>query len=182
MLLFSLYSRRKDRTGAPSNIATLTANVHGSKVERLQRWFAINNRHLELLPILAAVTETAKLRDLAPKAYMPSWHRPSLGAPGVVGAYSWTGGQTNEGGAWVYHGADTAEHGVPDWHAEDEQASNHFGTALACAGDGDGDAYADGFRELRRRACAVPGVHRLKAQDTALAMRRQGFEFRWSKS
>jgi hypothetical protein len=61
----------------------------------------------------------------------------------VVGAYLWTSGQTNEGGAWVYHGSAAGVHTVPDWHAEGNQTSAHFATAVATAGDVNGDAYAD---------------------------------------
>jgi hypothetical protein len=61
----------------------------------------------------------------------------------IVGAYLWTAGQTNEGGAWVYHGSAAGVHVVPDWHAEGEQTSAHFGTSVATAGDVNGDAYAD---------------------------------------
>jgi hypothetical protein len=61
----------------------------------------------------------------------------------IVGAYLWTSGQNDEGGAWVYHGSSSGVHVAPDWHAEGEQTSAHFGTAVATAGDVNGDAYAD---------------------------------------
>jgi hypothetical protein len=61
----------------------------------------------------------------------------------IVGAHMWSGGLTNEGGAWVYHGSATGVHVVPDWHTEGEQAGAQFGTAVATAGDVNSDAYAD---------------------------------------
>ncbi len=61
----------------------------------------------------------------------------------IVGAYLWTNGQSNEGGAWVYHGSSAGVISAPKWHDEGDQASAHFGTSVAGAGDVNGDGYAD---------------------------------------
>jgi hypothetical protein len=61
----------------------------------------------------------------------------------IVGAYLWSSGNSNEGGAWVYHGSAAGVISAPKWHAEGNQNSAHFGTAVAGAGDVNGDGYAD---------------------------------------
>ncbi len=61
----------------------------------------------------------------------------------IVGAYLWNNGESNEGGAWVYHGSSSGVISAPKWHAEGDQTSGHFGAAVASAGDVNGDGYAD---------------------------------------
>jgi hypothetical protein len=61
----------------------------------------------------------------------------------IVGAYLWSGGESYEGGAWVYQGGASGPHNTPDWHAESNQGSAHFGYAVGTAGDVNGDGYAD---------------------------------------
>ena len=62
----------------------------------------------------------------------------------IVGARLWnSGGTSNGGGAWVYHGSSTGPHATHDWHAANSQASAHFGQSAGSAGDLNGDGYAD---------------------------------------
>ena len=61
----------------------------------------------------------------------------------IVGAYLWSEGESNEGGAWVYHGAASGPHSAPDWHTEGNQVSAHFGYSVGTAGDVNGDGYAE---------------------------------------
>ena len=61
----------------------------------------------------------------------------------IVGAYNFDNGQTNEGRAFVYHGSAAGLSTTADWTAESDQAETYFGTALATAGDVNGDGYAD---------------------------------------
>ena len=61
----------------------------------------------------------------------------------IVGAFSYSNGQTDEGGAWVYHGYASGVHSVPDWHVEGNQASGYLGGSVSTAGDVNGDGYDD---------------------------------------
>ena len=61
----------------------------------------------------------------------------------IVGAYQWNEGETDEGGAWVYHGAESGLDVDADWHAQGGQIGASFGTSVASAGDVNGDGYAD---------------------------------------
>ncbi|MES2772772.1 MAG: FG-GAP-like repeat-containing protein [Bacteroidota bacterium] len=61
----------------------------------------------------------------------------------IVGAPFYDNGQTNEGAAFIYYGSLV---GVNETVAETLQANQdnaNFGTAVACAGDVDGNGYAD---------------------------------------
>jgi len=60
-----------------------------------------------------------------------------VGAPGV------TNGEVGEGAAFVYLGGPSGLSTTPDWSAEGNQATAAFGTAVAGAGDVNGDGYAD---------------------------------------
>jgi hypothetical protein len=68
----------------------------------------------------------------------------------IIGAPSYDSGQTNEGAAFVYHGAangiNGGTHGLPlnaAWTAEGDQADAEFGRSVGTAGDVNGDGYAD---------------------------------------
>ena len=63
----------------------------------------------------------------------------------VVGAPGYTdnpGTEDNEGGAFVYYGGSTPDT-TPDWSTDSDQASASLGSAVAPAGDFNGDGYAD---------------------------------------
>jgi hypothetical protein len=61
----------------------------------------------------------------------------------IVGAPSYDNGQTNEGKAYVYHGAAGGLSITPSWTAESNQALAYFGRAVSSGGDVNGDGYAD---------------------------------------
>jgi hypothetical protein len=61
----------------------------------------------------------------------------------VVGAYYYDNGQTDEGGAFLYHGSSAGLGPAPAWTYEGNQANSHFGGAVAGAGDVNADGYAD---------------------------------------
>jgi hypothetical protein len=61
----------------------------------------------------------------------------------IVGAERFDNGQTDEGRAFVYHGSATGLLLTAAWTAESNQASAHFGSSVATAGDVNGDGYSD---------------------------------------
>jgi hypothetical protein len=61
----------------------------------------------------------------------------------IVGADYYTNGQTQEGGAFVFHGSSSGLSAAPNWTAESNQANSLFGSPVASAGDVNGDGYAD---------------------------------------
>jgi hypothetical protein len=61
----------------------------------------------------------------------------------IVGAYAWDDGQTNEGGAWVYHGSATGMISAPAWYKDSGHADVWFGYSVGTAGDVNGDGYSD---------------------------------------
>ena len=61
----------------------------------------------------------------------------------VVGAPLYSGGQTEEGRAYVYHGSASGLAANPAWVAESDQAGARYGGSVATAGDVNGDGYAD---------------------------------------
>ncbi len=61
----------------------------------------------------------------------------------IVGAANYSNGQTNEGRAFIYHGAANGLSTTASWTAESDQASAYFGVSVATAGDVNGDGYSD---------------------------------------
>jgi len=61
----------------------------------------------------------------------------------IIGAYGYSNSEQGEGRAFVYYGSTSGLSLAPNWVAESNQASAHFGFSVACAGDVNGDGYAD---------------------------------------
>ncbi|MCP4344379.1 MAG: hypothetical protein GY795_02510, partial [Desulfobacterales bacterium] len=61
----------------------------------------------------------------------------------IVGAKYYDNGESDEGGAFVYHGSASGLSATPDWTAESNQASAWFGISVGTAGDVNNDGYAD---------------------------------------
>jgi hypothetical protein len=61
----------------------------------------------------------------------------------IVGAFGYDNGQTDEGGAFVYHGSSTGLVSTIAWHAESGQVGAFFGWSVGTAGDFNGDGFAD---------------------------------------
>jgi len=61
----------------------------------------------------------------------------------VVGANSYSNGQSDEGRAFAYHGSPAGLSATPNWTAESNQADTWFGISVAGAGDVNGDGYDD---------------------------------------
>jgi hypothetical protein len=61
----------------------------------------------------------------------------------IIGAWQYYGGLVGEGAAFVYHGSPTGLAAAPAWWREGDQFTAHFGEAVACAGDINGDGFAD---------------------------------------
>ena len=64
-------------------------------------------------------------------------------ADAIVGAYYYSIGQSNEGAAFVYHGAPTGLGPAAAWSAEGNQNMAVLGYSVDTAGDVNGDGYAD---------------------------------------
>ena len=60
----------------------------------------------------------------------------------LVGAWEWSGGETNEGKAFLYLGGDPLDVGS-DWSFEADEAEANCGRAVGSAGDVDGDGRTD---------------------------------------
>ena len=61
----------------------------------------------------------------------------------IIGSYLYDGGQSNEGRAFVYHGAPTGLSSVRGWDVESNQSGAGLGFSVATAGDVNGDGYSD---------------------------------------
>ncbi len=61
----------------------------------------------------------------------------------IVGAQYYSNGESNEGGAFVYHGSSTGLSATASWTAESNQVEAYFGISVASAGDVNGDGYSD---------------------------------------
>ncbi|MDX9954016.1 MAG: integrin alpha [Anaerolineae bacterium] len=61
----------------------------------------------------------------------------------LIGARLYDGGQSDEGRAYVYHGAPAGLSATAGWTAEGNQTDAYFGVSVGTAGDVNGDGYAD---------------------------------------
>ena len=61
----------------------------------------------------------------------------------VVGAPNYDNGSFNEGMVLVYHGSSTGLSTTPAWTRDSDQADSRYGSAVASAGDFNGDGYDD---------------------------------------
>jgi hypothetical protein len=61
----------------------------------------------------------------------------------VIGASAYSGGQPNEGRAYVYHGGAGGLAALPAWTSEPDQTSASFGYTVAGAGDVNADGYSE---------------------------------------
>jgi len=61
----------------------------------------------------------------------------------IIGAARFDNGETNEGGALVYHGSSMGLLQTPGWSAEGNQNEAVFGSKVSTAGDINGDGYSD---------------------------------------
>ncbi|MBP7149085.1 MAG: FG-GAP repeat protein [Acidobacteria bacterium] len=61
----------------------------------------------------------------------------------VVGASTFSNGQTSEGRAFVYLGSASGLGAAPAWTAESDQANASFGVRVGSAGDVNGDGFSD---------------------------------------
>ena len=61
----------------------------------------------------------------------------------VAGAYFYDNGETDEGGAFIYHGSVSGINTVAVTSLESNQVNGYFGVSVAAAGDVNGDGYSD---------------------------------------
>jgi hypothetical protein len=61
----------------------------------------------------------------------------------IIGAMLYDDGELNEGRAFVFHGGPDGLGGASAWSSEGNQANAYWGTALASAGDVNGDGFDD---------------------------------------
>ena len=80
-----------------------------------------------------------------------AWFGTSVGTAGdvngdsdvIVWANRYDNGETDEGRAFVYHGAAAGLSATAGWTAESDQANAFFGISVGTAGDVNGDGYSD---------------------------------------
>ena len=63
----------------------------------------------------------------------------------VAGAPRWSGGEADEGKAWLYHGGPGGPPAVANWSIESGNAGARFGEVVGTAGDVNGDGFSDLF-------------------------------------
>ena len=61
----------------------------------------------------------------------------------IVGAYTYSNGESQEGRAYVYQGSATGLSTTANWTAESDQVNALFGYSVSSAGDVNGDGYSD---------------------------------------
>ncbi|MBK9226691.1 MAG: FG-GAP repeat protein [Ignavibacteria bacterium] len=61
----------------------------------------------------------------------------------IVGAHTYSNGQSAEGSAFLFHGSLTGLSLTPNWTGESNQASSEYGYSVSTAGDVNGDGYSD---------------------------------------
>ncbi len=61
----------------------------------------------------------------------------------IIGAPGYDNGQTNEGAVFFYEGSPAGPSTSPDWSAESNRENAYFGSAVATAGDVNGDSFSD---------------------------------------
>jgi hypothetical protein len=61
----------------------------------------------------------------------------------IIGAPFYDNDQTDEGGAFVYHGSETGLSSDPNWSAESNQVEAYFGLSVGTAGDVNDSGYDD---------------------------------------
>lgn len=61
----------------------------------------------------------------------------------IAGAYTYSNGQSYEGGAFVYHGSSSGVSSTPALLLESNQSTANFGASVSGAGDLNGDGYSD---------------------------------------
>ncbi|MDY6839469.1 MAG: integrin alpha, partial [Thermodesulfobacteriota bacterium] len=61
----------------------------------------------------------------------------------IVGANLYDNGESNEGGAFVYHGSPSGLSTSADWTAESNERDARLGQSVSTAGDVNGDGYSD---------------------------------------
>ena len=61
----------------------------------------------------------------------------------IVGAYTYSNGQSAEGSAFLFHGSAAGLSLTPNWTGESNQASSDYGFSVSTAGDVNGDGYSD---------------------------------------
>ena len=61
----------------------------------------------------------------------------------IVGAYTYSNGQSAEGSAFLFHGSAAGLSLTPNWTGESNQASSQYAYSVCTAGDVNGDGYSD---------------------------------------
>jgi hypothetical protein len=61
----------------------------------------------------------------------------------AIGAYQYDKGSSNEGAVFIHYGSPTGIQSAPALTLESDQAEANFGISVACAGDVNGDGFAD---------------------------------------